>query len=272
MTTLRARSLASLLTIVIVLAGRLPAHAQTIPSSLTPDDKQGGSTPSTTTPARPSLLRPFADTLGDIRHLPTRDNLNWLAVGLGAALVTHRADTGITRNWSQPGSGTFKPGAIIGGTPLELGAAFATYAIGRAANSPRATSLGGDLVRAQLLAELMTTGMKQTLRRTRPEGSGFSFPSGHTTVTFASATVLQRHFGWKVGVPAYAVASYVAASRVEMRRHYLSDVAFGAALGILAGRTVSMGRGHRLMLTPMMTPRGGGAAFTWIGKPNGRLP
>ena len=75
---------------------------------------------------------------------------------------------------------------------------------------------------------------KQATRRSRPEGTGYSFPSGHTTVTFASATVLQRHFGWKVGLPAYAVASYVAASRVEMKRHYLSDVAFGAALGIVA--------------------------------------
>ena len=127
-------------------------------------------------------------------------------------------------------------------------------------------SLGGDLIRAQLLSELMTTAVKQTVRRTRPEGSGFSFPSGHTTVSFASATVLQRHFGWRIGIPAYAVASYVAASRLEMRRHYLSDVAFGAALGILAGRNVTVGPGHRFMLTPMMTPGGAGAGVTWIGK------
>ena len=159
---------------------------------------------------------------------------------------------------------------MIGGTPLQLGAAFATYAVGRALNKPCTASLGADLVQAQLMAQLLAAGIKQATRRSRPEGSGYSFPSGHTTVTFASATVLQRHFGWKVGVPAYGVAAYVAASRVEMNRHYLSDVAFGAALGIIAGRTVTLGRGRQLMLTPLAPPdnagAGAGLGFTWVGK------
>ena len=128
--------------------------------------------------------------------------------------------------------------------------------------------LGGDLIRAQLMAELMTTGIKQSVRRSRPEGSGFSFPSGHTAVTFASATVIQRHFGWKVGIPAYAVATYVAASRVQMKRHYLSDVVFGATIGIVAGRTVAIGRNREWMLTPIApySGTGGGAGFTFVGK------
>jgi len=235
----------TLLTTVITFTG-MPARAQTV--------------------AQPSLLRPFADSLTDVRHLGTRENLNWLAVGLGAALAAHRADASVTRSWTEPGSRTFKPGAIVGGTPVELGAAFATFAIGRATNSPRAMNVGAELIRAQLIAEIMTTGVKQAVRRARPEGTGFSFPSGHTTVTFASATVLQRHFGWKAGVPSYAVAAYVAASRVEMKRHYLSDVALGAALGIIAGRTVTVGRNRRLMVSPMLAPHGAGASFTLIGK------
>ena len=83
-------------------------------------------------------------------------------------------------------------------------------------------------------------------------------------MSFASATVLQRHFGWKVGLPAYAVASYVAASRVEMKRHYLSDVAFGAALGIVAGRSVTIGGRHQFLLAPMATPAGAGISVNWI--------
>jgi membrane-associated phospholipid phosphatase len=83
-------------------------------------------------------------------------------------------------------------------------------------------------------------------------------------MAFASATVLERHFGWKAGIPAYAVASYVAASRVQTQRHYLSDVMFGAALGIVAGRTVPIGHGRQLELTPMALPHGGGASFTLI--------
>jgi hypothetical protein len=112
----RARSLAFLLTVAIILAGGRPAYAQAVTT--------------TTATVHPSLLRPFADSLIDIRHLGTRENLNWLAVGLSAAVAAHRADAGITRSWTEPGSRAFKPGAIVGGTPLELGAAFATFAIG----------------------------------------------------------------------------------------------------------------------------------------------
>ena len=34
-----------------------------------------------------------------------------------------------------------------------------------------------------------------------------SFPSGHTTKAFSSATTLYRRYGWRAGVPAYAVAT-----------------------------------------------------------------
>jgi membrane-associated phospholipid phosphatase len=155
---------------------------------------------------------------------------------------------------------------VIGSTPLQLGLSAATYALGRATYSPRMVAVGADLFRSELIAQGLTMGLKESIRRHRPEGGGFAFPSGHTTVSFASATVLQQHFGWRVGAPAYALASYVALSRVQMQRHYLSDVAFGAALGIAAGRTVTIGRTRRMQIAPMATPGGGGVQFTWIGK------
>jgi membrane-associated phospholipid phosphatase len=58
-------------------------------------------------------------------------------------------------------------------------------------------------------------------------------------VTFAAATVLQRRLGYRAGIAAYAIASYVAASRLHDNRHYLSDVVFGAAMGIVIGRSVA---------------------------------
>ena len=46
----------------------------------------------------------------------------------------------------------------------------------------------------------------------------------------------------------------------------LSDVAFGAAIGIVSGRTVTIGRGeNRFALAPMAAPGGGGVSFTWVG-------
>jgi membrane-associated phospholipid phosphatase len=128
------------------------------------------------------------------------------------------------------------------------------------------TAVGADLFRAQLMSQGLTMVAKQAVRRHRPEGSGYAFPSGHTTVSFASATVLQRHFGWRVGVPAYAIASYVAMSRVQMQRHYLSDVAFGAALGIAAGHSIRLGQQRQMELAPMFAPGGGGIQFNWVGK------
>ena len=207
----------------------------------------------------------FTGAVRDIRYVPTHASAGILALGGAAALSTHTVDDRVNRSFStRDMRGTFKAGATLGGAPLELGAAFTTYAIGRAMKKPCAAALGADLVQAQLMAQMLTVGLKQAARRTRPTGSGLSFPSGHTSMAFASATVLQRHFGWKAGIPAYAVASYVAASRVQTQRHYLSDVAFGAALGIVAGRTIGVGHGRQLMLTPLPAPRGGGVSFTLV--------
>ena len=211
-------------------------------------------------PEKPPLFKPFLSLPGDLKRVvTTKENLDWLAVGVGTAAAATAGDDKLTVSWSQRAREPFEPGAIVGLTPFQLGAATFTYVMGRATNRPRMMNLGSDLIRAQLVAETMTIALKQVARRSRPEGSGFSFPSGHTGVSFASATVLQRHFGWKVGVPAYAVAGYVAASRVQMRRHYLSDVAFGAAFGIMAGRTVTIGRSRQFLLTPIAAPSGSGA-------------
>jgi membrane-associated phospholipid phosphatase len=50
--------------------------------------------------------------------------------------------------------------------------------------------------------------------------------------------VAERHYGWKLGVPAYLVAGIVGASRIDQDKHYLSDVLAGATLGYIVGRTV----------------------------------
>jgi membrane-associated phospholipid phosphatase len=165
---------------------------------------------------------------------------------------------------SPAAKGFFAPGEMIGGARFQLAGALATYGVGRLIGHSRVAEVGSDLVRANILAQAMTSSIKLSVRRGRPDGTQFSFPSGHASVSFAAATVLQRHFGWTAGVPAYAAASYVAASRIQESRHFLSDVAFGAVVGIVAGRTVTIGHGdHRFAVEPMV-PNGGGVgiAFT----------
>ena len=89
-----------------------------------------------------------------------------------------------------------------------------------------AESLGATLA--------VTFGLKYSVHETRPNGGQHSFPSGHTSVSFASAEFLRKRYGWEYGVPAYAAASFVAYSRVESNKHHPKDVVAGAAIGILS--------------------------------------
>ena len=71
--------------------------------------------------------------------------------------------------------------------------------------------------------------------------------------------MLADHFGWKVGLPTYAVAGFVGYTRVRNNQHWLSDVAFGSALGILAGRTITAGHHHTAFtVMPTVTKHGAG--------------
>jgi membrane-associated phospholipid phosphatase len=124
--------------------------------------------------------------------------------------------------------------------------------------------LGMDLLRAQIIAELFVEPLKYTVRRERPDGSNNqSFPSGHAAVTFATATVIERHLGWKYSVLAYSIATYVALSRLHDDVHYLSDVVFGTALGVIAGRTVTEHGRETWTMAPALEPGGGAVFVVW---------
>lgn len=74
--------------------------------------------------------------------------------------------------------------------------------------------------------------LKYSVRELRPDRSNYhSFPSGHSTIAFASAAYIQRRYGWKVGIPAYALATYTAVGRVVSKKHHWWDVVAGAAIG-----------------------------------------
>lgn len=92
---------------------------------------------------------------------------------------------------------------------------------------------------------LIAEGLKESVRRKRPyeqypddiiprkKSPGFSFPSGHTSVAFATATALTLSTKkWYVGVPAFAYAGLVGYSRMRLGAHYASDVLAGIVVGI----------------------------------------
>ena len=65
----------------------------------------------------------------------------------------------------------------------------------------------------------------------------FSFPSGHALNAFAIGSVIALAFPI-VAVPVLAVAASVAASRVVLGLHWVSDVLAGALVGFLIGTSV----------------------------------
>lgn len=67
-----------------------------------------------------------------------------------------------------------------------------------------------------------------------------SFPSGHTTVAFAAATVFASEYRNKAIVPiiAYSAASLVGVSRITENKHWATDVFVGAAIGFITGKQV----------------------------------
>ncbi len=80
----------------------------------------------------------------------------------------------------------------------------------------------------------VTYGLKYTVSERRPNGGSQSFPSGHTSISFSAAEFMRKRYGLEFGVPAYALASFVAYSRVESGEHHPHDVVAGAAIGIIS--------------------------------------
>lgn len=163
---------------------------------------------------RPNLLRQIGTDFKNV--FTTKENLVIVGAGLAAAWGASHFDEDIALSGlnSELHQGTavdgfFEPAEILGGGLVQVGGALATYGFGRMFSRPGAESLGRELLRAQVVTQSLTLGVKFAARRERPDGSNKrSFPSGHASGTFATATVLQRRYGWKVGVPAYVVAGY----------------------------------------------------------------
>lgn len=98
---------------------------------------------------------------------------------------------------------------------------------------------------------LLNVALKHLFKRQRPykahisfvpvsTASGYSFPSGHTSASFSTATALSRAYPkWYVIAPSLIWAGTVGYSRLYLGVHHPSDVAAGALLG--AGTAFGMG-------------------------------
>lgn len=101
------------------------------------------------------------------------------------------------------------------------------------------------------LSVLVSGGLKLSINRRRPyeqypiniikrtDSGPHSFPSGHTTAAFASATALTLSTKkWYIALPSYIYACGVGYSRMRLGVHFPSDVLGGMVIGIGSGLLV----------------------------------
>lgn len=161
-----------------------------------------------------------------------RTSLTIMASGVVGSLVMQPHDESINEQWvnhQRMSTDKARIGDLLGsgapGLMIGLGQLYFDKPNGEA------------MLKSWVAVSLWTGALKTLVGRRRPGGSENrqSWPSGHTSVSFATATALGMAYGWKVGVPAGLLALGVGASRLADNRHWMSDVVGGAAVGIWMG-------------------------------------
>ena len=97
--------------------------------------------------------------------------------------------------------------------------------------------------------------LEAMIKKDRPDGSGsHAFPSTHTALALDGSTFLMKRYGWKWGIPAYAVSAYVAWGRTHADKHDWWDVIGGAAIGAGAAfiYTTPFGKDTDLSISPAL--------------------
>lgn len=128
--------------------------------------------------------------------------------------------------------------------PISITIPVAILGTGFIKNDSALKNQGIQIGVALAITTVVTEGLKIIIQRPRPfitypfiqqaaEGSGASFPSGHVSIAFTTATSLSLiYHKWYIVVPSFVWASAIAYSRMDLGVHYPSDVLAGAVIGV----------------------------------------
>lgn len=182
------------------------------------------------------------------RIFTSKSNLIFLGTGTAASLIVWPHDDEISEDIREDSFGEFEVEVPnkLGNFWVVSGATLFTHLLGRALKQPHLANTGLYLAEAVITTQFVTFLIKESAQRTRPDGSNnLSFPSGHASAMFAVATVLQKRYGYKAGIPAYLLATYVGITRVKTQKHFPTDVIAGATLGTIIARSFVPARGSK---------------------------
>lgn len=127
------------------------------------------------------------------------------------------------------------------------------YAAGYIGDNSTLRSTGRTAYEAALLSGLITGAMKVIIGRARPyndlgnmhftpfnfKDNLNSFPSGHTTMAFALATIFSHKVDENYAYPIfYAMAASTGFARIYLDKHWLSDVLAGAFIGTVSAKAI----------------------------------
>lgn len=212
----------------------------------------------------------------------------WVAAGLviGGTVALYQYDMEI-RNYFQSkqtdlgvnlSTHAFEPWGSGMYTFPVLGLLYGQGVIWKNERSKKVALMG---VKAFALSGILVTIPKMLFNRHRPyhdrdvygnpvpqpknwEGPSFplynSFPSGHTTTSFAVAAVIASEYKETIWVPilSYTLASSVALSRLYDDKHWSSDVFMGAAFGWAIGKFIHSSSKWKINTTPIITNESAG--------------
>ncbi len=143
-----------------------------------------------------------------------------------------------------PNGGKIMLFATNSDNPVSLGLPTGLLVTGLVTKNKKMVWNSAEMYSSAIFNGLITTGVKFAFRRDRPfvtypndivkhtKAGSLSFPSGHTSMAFATATAISLEYPkWYIIAPAYLWASSVGYSRMYLGVHYPTDVLAGAIIG-----------------------------------------
>lgn len=184
-----------------------------------------------------------------------QSDAKWIApllLSTGALIVTDRRTSGalVAHGDNLTRLRISKDISYLGTAYASGGTAALFYIAGRLKHDERAKETGLLAAEAFLDSSIVVESLKVASQRQRPPADhssgeffdgGSSFPSGHAISAWSVATVISQEYGPRhpaVRYGAYALATAVGISRYTGRKHFLSDVLAGSAMGYGIGRYV----------------------------------